>query len=288
MLSSGLFNYLSVAIPLCCLTLFAILQFLKTVKAAKLKALKSDLEQSAKRSLDELFLFIPVRKLWVLWSIVAGVISLLSWLLFSPLVMLVSLVIWGVAPVFIYRWLKERRLTRINQQLVDALLALANSLQAGGGFVAAIEQVCTEVRTPLQHELRLLVRQIRFGYGVEESLQSLTERVPTDAMFYASQVMILGYTRGGQQASFLRNLAENLQAQLHMAARLQSMTAQARMQGKIMALLPVFLFFVLQVVQPSNIDLLTGTAKGQLLLAIAGLLLVIGFLISRRILADSV
>jgi len=243
----------------------------------------ADIEDSTQRSLESLFLFVPVKKLLQGWALVLLLLALLSLLL--PLwLSLMLLLLWCSAPMLSYRLAHKRRLTRIDQQLVDTLQLLASTLTAGVGFVSAVDQVAQEVSNPIRHEMRLLVRQIRFGQGVAASLQDLAVRVPTPAMAFATQVMILGYTSGAQQANFLIVLAKNLQAQLHMQARVRSLTAQARMQGKVMAALPICLFFALNAIEPENMQVLLHTPTGQALLLVAVVMLGCGFMICRLIL----
>lgn len=245
--------------------------------------ISAELEDSTQRSLESLFLFVPVKKLLQGWALVLLLLVLLSFVL--PLWLSLALLsLWLTGPIMSYRLAHKRRLNKIDQQLVDTLQLLASTLTAGVGFVSAIDQIASEVSNPIRHEMRLLVRQVRFGQSVVASLQELAVRVPTKSMSFATQVMILGYTSGAQQAKFLIVLAQNLQAQLHMQERVNSLTAQARMQGKVMAALPVILFLALNAIEPENMQVLLYTDVGQVLLVIAAVMLGCGFMICRLIL----
>ncbi|RUO65612.1 tight adherence protein B [Pseudidiomarina planktonica] len=247
---------------------------------------RSEIESNTQRSLEELFLFIPVARLWLLWSVIALLLSSLILLWFHWWSAAIAILIWAALPPVVYRYYKQKRFNRIDSQLVDALHATANSLRSGVGFVSALEQVSKEINNPLQHELRLLVRQIRFGQSVVVSINEFAQRVPTKAVEFGCRVMSFGYENGGQQAQLLIGLAENLQAQLHLQQKMQSLTAQARMQGRIMAALPVAIFMLLHAVEPEHTDVLLNTQNGHLLLALSTALLCCGYMICRLILKD--
>lgn len=62
-----------------------------------------------------------------------------------------------------------------------------------------------------------------------------------------------------------------------------SLSAQARLQGKIMFVLPIGLFFAIGAVQEESKTVLLSTSGGQLLLLLAACLMAIGLLLTRRI-----
>lgn len=247
---------------------------------------RSEIETNTQQSLEEVFLFIPVARLWFLWAAVAVAIAgfVLLWLTWWAAI--IAILVWAALPPITYKYYKQKRLKSIDRQLVDALYAIANALRSGAGFVSALEQISKDVGNPLQHELRLLVRQIRFGQSVVESLNEFGQRVPTHTTTFACRVMTIGYEHGGQQAHFLTVLAENLQARLHLQQKMHSLTAQARMQGRIMAVLPVAIFLLLHSIEPEHTQVLLTTTHGYLILAVSTALLGCGYMLCRVILKE--
>lgn len=276
---------LAVAAGALCLLL--LIELLSRLSKQVFVGVKDDLEGQAQRSLEQLFLFLPVRQLLPIWLFASAfLIAILAWF-FGIEAMLVSAFLCLMLPRWWYKRAHARRRAQIDQQLVDVLLALAASLSAGLGFLAALEQVSKLSSKPISDELRLLVRQIKFGRSVPESLTLLAERVPTQAVRFAVQILQLGFAQGGQQAIFLKSLATNVQAQRQMESKLLSLTAQARMQGRIMALLPIALFALLSVVEPANTKILFTTETGKIMLLVGAVLIFLGHRLSRLILLGS-
>lgn len=278
---------LIIAMAAAALCLLLLIELLSRLSKRLIVGVKDDLEGQAQRSLEQLFLFVPVRQLLPIWgSLTVLVVLGFGWLVGVEAMLVVALVC-VMLPRWWYRRAHHRRRERIDQQLVDVLLALSASLSAGLGFVAALEQVSQATARPISDELRLLVRQIKFGRAVPESLALLSERVPTQAVRFTVQILQLGFSQGGQQAVFLKSLATNLQAQRQMESKLLSLTAQARMQGRIMAMLPVGLFVLLSIVEPANTEILFATDTGKIMLLVGGVLIFLGHRLSRLILLGS-
>lgn len=278
---------LAIAIGSAALCLLILIELLSRLSKRLIMGVKDNLEGQAQRSLEQLFLFVPVRQLLPIWGTISLLlISVSGWLLGIETMVVVALLCL-MLPRWWYRRAHARRRERIDQQLVDVLLALSASLSAGLGFVAALEQVSQSTAKPISDELRLLVRQMKFGRSVPESLALLAERVPTQAVRFAVQILQLGFTQGGQQAVFLKSLATNLQAQRQMESKLLSLTAQARMQGRIMAMLPVGLFVLLSIVEPANTEILFATDSGKIMVVVGLVLLFLGHRLSRLILLGS-
>ena len=98
------------------------------------------------------------------------------------------------------------------------------------------------------------------------------------------QSLILGFRSGGQQSELLMRLAENLQKQEHIRERQATLSSQAKMQARVLVLMPIALFFLLRSMKPDHIAMLTGTLVGQLMLVAAGVLMIIGGWMMKKIL----
>ena len=97
------------------------------------------------------------------------------------------------------------------------------------------------------------------------------------------QSLVLGLKSGGQQSDLFLRLADNLQQQQHIKERQITLTSQARMQAKILVMMPVGLYFLLSWMKPEHTALFTESRVGIFMLIVALILMIIGGWMVKRI-----
>ena len=83
-------------------------------------------------------------------------------------------------PWVIVTYLHRRRLGNIDDQLVDALLLMANALKAGLSLQQALELVAREMKPPISDEFGRLIKEIHLGRLTDDALRRFAERVPLE------------------------------------------------------------------------------------------------------------
>ena len=73
-----------------------------------------------------------------------------------------------------------RRIKNIDSQLVDALILISNSLKSGYSFLQGIELVAEEAPAPICKEFSRVLRETNLGMNLEDALDGITERVPSE------------------------------------------------------------------------------------------------------------
>ncbi len=234
--------------------------------------------------LRELFLFVDPARLYALnlalTILAAGFAWLASGSIALALIVAVSL---AVSPGAVFRWLRARRLERIEQQLPDALQMLAGTARAGLSLPAAIRQVATELAPPLQQELLLLQHEQRLGVSLDDALENLALRVPVQPVKLMVSAMRIASETGGGLAETLERTATTLRSQHAMELKIRALTAQGKLQAWVVGLLPVFLLWVLARMEPDAMALLWTTRLGWGVLAAVLVMETIGVLLIRRI-----
>ena len=189
----------------------------------------------------------------------------------------------GLIPLFVARNKKHQRTLRFEEQFPDALDMLTSALRAGLALTAAIQVVAEEAPDPVGKEFRVLFEENRLGVEMKHSVQMMAERVDSiEARLFAT-ALILQRETGGNLAEVLDGTAAVIRDRFRILRDVRTMTAQARMSGAILMLLPLALAIVIMVLVP---DYLRGLAKdpsGKYLIPTALFLQVTGFLIMRRI-----
>ena len=236
--------------------------------------------------LRELFLFVDPARLYVLNLALTLLGALAAWLLSASLLMaLVAAIVLALTPRGVLRWLRKRRVEHIEQQLPDALQMLAGTARAGLSLPAAIRQVSAELTPPLQQELLLVQHEQRLGVSLDDALENLARRVPAQPVKLMVSAMRIANETGGGLAETLERTATTLRSQQAMELKILALTAQGKLQAWVVGLLPMFLLWVLNRMEPAAMSQLWTTQLGWGVLAAVLVMEFIGVLLIRRIVA---
>jgi tight adherence protein B len=234
--------------------------------------------------LAQLFVFISARHLLALTVVVAVMTMGLALLLQLPLPLLPVLIVAALAaPRVAVLWLRQRRRRRLQHQLPDALALWAGLLRSGQGTTQALSQMAARQNAPLGDELRMVLAQLRLGATMDAAFQGLRDRAALADLRLLATVLQANRDLGGNLAESLHRLAELLRGRLLMEARIQSLTAQGRLQGVVVGALPLLLLVVLYAMENDTMRVLHTTVQGWATLTVMVALELTGFLLIRRI-----
>ncbi|MHB1057450.1 MAG: type II secretion system F family protein [Rhodanobacter sp.] len=240
--------------------------------------------EQARFNLADLFMFMDERNLFRINAVAIVLVPLLVWFVSgNPLLAIVTLVLILVLPKKIYRWMRQRRIDKIQQQLPDGLMMVAGSMRAGLGFTPALESLARDIEPPLAQEFALVLREQRMGVKLEEALEHFNDRVPVqDVTLFVSAV---GISReiGGNLAESMASLADTLRRRLIMEGKVKSLTAQGRLQGIVMALMPVGLIGFLSFAYPDTMHEMYHSYVGWAVIAVAAVMEYLGYRMCRKI-----
>lgn len=245
---------------------------------------RSSFMDQARLNLADMFLFVNEGSLFVAYALALFGIPALLWLItggwFLPVIALVLL---AIVPRKAYVWLRQRRINKIQQQLPDGLMMLSSSLRAGVGFNPALETLAKDGMPPLAQELSLILREQHMGVRTEEALENFATRVPlSDVKLFVAAVCISREV-GGNLAETLATLAETLRRKLMMEGKVKALTSQGKLQGVVMALLPVGIGAYLYFMYPDTMGGLLHEPIGWGLIAVCSILEYIGYKFCQKI-----
>lgn len=243
----------------------------------------------ARLNLADMFLFMDPTQLFLFNAVLLVVVPLLVWFVTGSLVIALLLAaLLAFLPRKVYAWMKQKRIDKIQEQLPDALQMLSGSLRAGVGFAPAMEVLVHDGQPPLAQELALVLREQHLGVRTEEALEHFSDRVPiVDAKLFVSAVNISREV-GGNLAETLATLAETLRRRLIMENKVKALTSQGRLQGIVMAMLPVFLIGYLTFMYSSTMQPMFHTWHGWLVIAICVVMEYLGYRMCRKIMTIDV
>jgi len=168
------------------------------------------------------------------------------------------------------------RMEKIEEQFPEAMDVLKRGLQAGYAFSDAIKLVFEEMDGYLADEFKIMFNRINFGNDIKTALLNFVKRVPsTSAMAFSSAVAIQKST-GGNLAENIDKLSKVIRQRFTFKRKIKTLSAEGRLSGWVLVLMPFALFAVLYLSSPSYVAELTSTPAGLNLLKWGGAGMLLG------------
>ncbi len=185
-------------------------------------------------------------------------------------------------PLFV-KSAQGKRVTQFNNQLGDGLTIMANSLRAGFSFMQAADTLSKEMPPPLSIEFSRLLREINLGATTEDALQNILERVASRDLDLLVTAVKIQRQVGGNLAEILDNIGETIRERIRLKNEVKTLTAQGRISGLIIGLLPVMIIVVVSMINPEYMLTLLVHPVGPFLLLWAVCSELIGLMLIRKI-----
>ena len=183
-------------------------------------------------------------------------------------------------------WVGRRisgRLSAFNKQLPDTIVLLSNSLRAGSSFLQSIELVSREGGPPMSEEMGRVVREVNLGLGMEEALHNLVRRIKSDDLDLMVTAIGIQQQVGGNLAEILDTIAFTIRERVRIKGEINTLTAQGRVSGYLVAFLPIGLGAALNAINPAFMAPLFTETIGRILIGVGAVMMTIGFLAIRKI-----
>lgn len=186
-------------------------------------------------------------------------------------------------PVIIVRRTASTRAVKLNNQVVEVVEIIASSLRAGFGFVQALEFAAREQPEPISGVLARVVHEINIGVSTDDALDRLVIRTSDQDVELVVTAVLIQRRVGGNLAEVLQNISQTIRDRIQVKGQIKTLTAQARMSGWIVALLPVAMAGVLAFLEPNYIGVLFTSSTGHILLVGSVLMDIVGFVAIQRL-----
>ncbi len=219
----------------------------------------------------------------LLWTIAATLLgAYLLYLIGGPIVGFL-----GFSIPLIVRSVIKQRANRQRQlfaeQLPDNLQVLASALRAGHSLVGALSVVVDDSPEPSKSEFKRVIADEQLGVPLEDAIEVVASRMQSKDLSQVGLVAALQHETGGNTAEVLDRVADTVRERFELRRLVRTLTAQGRMSRWILTSLPVFLLLVITLLNPDYIDPLYSHPGGRLVLVGAGLMVVAGSLVIRKI-----
>lgn len=188
------------------------------------------------------------------------------------------------APLLFLKFKQSRRNSAFIAQLPDLLTLLVGSLRAGYGLSQAIELVAREVPEPASKEFARVVRAVGLGLPLQRALEGMAERIDSDDLDLMVTAINVQYEMGGNLSAVLDTISDTIRQRVRVLREVSALTAQQRLTGTILALLPVGLGGAIMMLQPNYFEPFLEPGWPRVLPIAAVVLMVVGYMIIQKIL----
>jgi tight adherence protein B len=136
---------------------------------------------------------------------------------------------------------------------------------------------------PVASELRRVFEEQRFGLPLQDSLLGMADRINLVDVRILVTAILIQREVGGNLAEILDNLSKVVRARFTIRRQIKVYTAQGRMTGYLLALLPFMLFGLLYTINPEYMSVLFTDPIGKILVGVALVMQLAGFFWIRKI-----
>jgi tight adherence protein B len=192
-------------------------------------------------------------------------------------------VVGATIPMVVLRVMRSRRVKAFNTALPDAIDLMSRCLVAGHSIGSSIEMIGQQAPEPLAFEFVQVYQQQRLGLQFRDALLQMGERVPSrDLQFFITAILVQKET-GGDLTEILSRASHVIRERVRIEGEVRTRTAQGRLTGWILGLLPVVMLLLINIISPGYSHVLFHDPIGQDLMYAGATLIAIGAFFIRRI-----
>lgn len=227
---------------------------------------------------------ITVEELLVVKILFSSAFAFLAFSVFKNyfIVILAYVLMWNIPRIILVKRKKEK-IKLFDSQLNEGITIISNSLKAGYSFLQAVAVVAEETRDPFSKEFKKLLKEMSLGISEEDALRNLINRVESEDLRLIINAILIQKDIGGNLSEILDNISETIRERQKIKNELKTLTAQGRLSGIILMVIPIFLGIIIYIFNKEYMLLLFTTSIGLFMVVSAIISEIFGFLMIRKI-----
>lgn len=230
-----------------------------------------------------------LRRRLAAWLATTVGVFIFLWLgLDSPIFAVIAALFLILAPWYLLRRMAQRHRQKIEDQLADAMVTLANAVRAGLSLAQSLEILAAQCPKPINAEFHQIVAEYKLGKPLERTLTEAKRRLKSENFALFAAALLASHESGGRLNETVERIAQSVIEMQRLERKINSETAQARKSAVYMALAPAFILVAYYFVDPVNTTALFVLPVGQALLSLALVLNVMAYLWARVILKPDI
>jgi tight adherence protein B len=211
----------------------------------------------------------------------------------NKILMVVGFIVGLRFPHMYLNFAANRRMDKFDNQLGDTLNLWVNALRSGYSVLQGMETIATELPPPVSKEFERVVQEVRLGLSMEQALDNMLQRVPSEDLDLVVTAVNIQREVGGNLAEVLDTISFTIRERVRIKGEIQTLTAQGRISAWIISLLPIALGLILYAINPDYVSQLWAMEEpfvipqvipcGYIVLGVGGLMILFGALAIRKI-----
>jgi len=161
---------------------------------------------------------------------------------------------------------RRRRLTTIDDQLVDALHLMSNALKSGMSLQQSLEMAYRELKPPIADEFGRIIKEISLGRLIDDALRRFSERTPLDDVKLTIDSIVMLRETGGNLTETFEVIAHTVVERKKVEGKIKAMTMQGMAQGAVIGAMPIGMLLLFSFIAPELMRPFFTTVIGWLLL----------------------
>jgi tight adherence protein B len=211
-----------------------------------------------------------------------GFSALLSLFVNPSLALLLGFIISFGLPHFVIGFKINRQRAKFLTLFPDAVELIVRGLRAGLPVTESMQNVAREVPAPVSPIFEDITEQIALGVPFDQAMERTAQQLDmTEFNFFVISVILQRET-GGNLGEILSNLAEVLRQRHVMKLKVKAMSSEARASATIVGALPVLVLIILTITSPDYLRPMFEDFRGNLAAFCAACLMGFGVFIMTR------
>jgi tight adherence protein B len=257
-------------------------QILKTLKDQDKLQKKALLSITAK--LQQAGLAFTPKQFWIasaVFGLIVGAIVLPFGK--SPLIALGLAFAAGLGlPRWIVGFLAKARIKKFTEAFSDAIDIIVRGIKSGLPVHDCLKIIGKECPEPLAGEFRRLVESVGMGAPMDQALEKMYERMPTNELRFFAIVLAIQQKTGGNLAEALNNLSVVLRGRKLMREKIKALSSEAIASSFIIGSLPPGVVTLISVTSPKYMAPMFTDPRGHLMLMGAVFWMSLGIFVMRK------
>jgi len=248
------------------------------------KLLQFELTPYLRKVLDQANLSWSAGRLLMMTAVCFAVPSyVVDWRFSAILPALGAGVVGAMCPFGFVLFKRSQRFNKFEEGLPEALDLMVSGLRAGHSLIAAMGLVGRECPDPVGGEFKVCFEEQNYGLELKSAIENLIDRVPLQDLRIVATAIMIQKESGGNLAEVLDKTSYVIRERFRLKRQIRTHTAQGRLTGWILSLLPVVLGIALFSVNPTMMSILWTRPIGVTLLWTSAGMTCLGGLIIRQI-----
>lgn len=190
------------------------------------------------------------------------------------------------ATILPYIYVRRRRTTRrqdFESLLPETIDMIANALKSGFSLESSLSMVSKEIPDPVGIEFAIAFEEQNLGVGLTDALSNMEKRVESEDLGLFTTALTIQKKTGGNLVEILEKIGGTIRERFQLKRQVRVYTAQGRLSGFVLVLLPIVTAVVLLAINPEYLKILLVEKAGNFLLGGAIIMQILGIWVIRRI-----